>query len=382
MTKILWIGPAFSIAEALVNPALAPAASRWQQGLFTGLREAGCDVRAIGHCNHRVWPIGPLSVPRSQSSLADVPMTAVAHVNLPGLRLRSTSWSLQAEAAQLARSWGRPDLIASYNAPACAADACQRLAEQFSVPWTPFILDHESPTAGWSNMAAAVGGAAGVVFVSHWAFEHAPFPRKLFLDGGVEAVPPAGYAELAAEESGTILYTGAMHRWGGIGVLLDAFSLVTIPGASLWIVGKGMTWELRKRIDADPRVRYYGAVDERTLDGLMRRAAVLANPRPPSMPGNEMNFPSKLLHYLSYGKRVVTTLTPGVAPEYAGVVTVATEGTPAKFATALTAALALSVSERRGLESRIQAFLVSRLWSTQARRFMEWALPKNRGSRP
>ena len=374
MTKVLWIGPAFPIEESLVNPAMAPAASRWQQGLFFGLREVGCDVRAIGHRNNRVWPIGPLMVPNSATRLANVPMTAVAHINLPWLRLRSTARAIEATADELIDSWGPPDLIASYNAPACAAHACRRLSRRLAVPWTPFVLDHESPTVGWANVASAVRGAAGVVFVSHWAFEHAPFTHKLFLDGGVEAAPGAARADPTSIGEATILFAGALHRWGGVGVLLDAFSLVTAPNAALWIVGKGMTRALRERIDADPRVLYHGAVDECILDSLLRRAAVLANPRPPAVPGNEMNFPSKLLHYLSYGKPVVTTLTPGVAPEYRSVVVAAAGGSPAEYAQALNVALNLSAVERRELESRIRIFLASRSWPLQAGRFVEWAL--------
>ena len=98
------------------------------------------------------------------------------------------------------------------------------------------------------------------------------------------------------------------------------------------------------------------------------------NPRPSGVVGNEMNFPSKLLHYLCSLKPVATTLTPGVAPEYRDVVIAAEDDSPAAFAAAIERALALSDDERGDLARRIQVFLADgRLWSQQAVRFIRWS---------
>jgi glycosyltransferase involved in cell wall biosynthesis len=373
MMRVLWVGPAFPVEETLNNPALAPAASRWQQGLLGGLVSEGCDVRAIGHRNHRMWPNGPMAVPQSRTALSGVPVIAVAHLNMPGIRDASLSRRISAESASLMSSWGRPDIVASYNAPRAIAGACRRVSTRYGVPWIPFILDYESPSKGWANVVASVSGAQGVVFVSHWAFQNAPFSRKLHLDSGVEAVPIwcSTPSELVAPP--VILYTGAMHRWGGVDVLLDAFELLTDVDASLWIVGKGISSTQRARVTSMRGVTYYGAVDETKLDELTRQAAVLANPRPVAMDGNEMNFPSKLLHYLSYAKPVVTTMTPGVSPDYSSVVIPVNGGGAAEFAAGLRVAIGLSLAEREIVADKICSFLGSRLWSVQARRFLDWS---------
>jgi hypothetical protein len=103
-------------------------------------------------------------------------------------------------------------------------------------------------------------------------------------------------------------------------------------------------------------------------------AEVLLNPRPSGVVGNEMNFPSKLLHYLTALKPVATTLTPGVAPEYRGVVIAAEVDSPAAFAVAIDPALPLSDVEIGELARRIQVFLADcRLWLQQAVRFLGWS---------
>jgi hypothetical protein len=149
---------------------------------------------------------------------------------------------------------------------------------------------------------------------------------------------------------------------------------VKTPGARLVVVGRGGSGETMKRLATTPSVEYLGAVDEATLQRLTQQAEVLANPRPSGVGGNEMNFPSKLLHYLSALKPVATTLTPGVAPEYRDIVLGATDDSPQGFAEAVDSALSLGDDARLDLSQKITAFLTGgRLWSQQARRFLEWS---------
>jgi glycosyltransferase involved in cell wall biosynthesis len=265
---------------------------------------------------------------------------------------------------------GGADLIASYNVWMPVAQACRLASRQLGVPWVPVILDYDRTTSDWSDFTASIAGAAGVVFVSHWAFHHAPAHRKLHLDAGVGHVPTAAPPP---NRSRMLLYTGALHRWGGVETLLDALPLVRTPGARLTIVGRGGSAELHNKLKCTPSVQYLGGVDEATLARLTAEAEVLLNPRPSGVVGNEMNFPSKLLHYLSSLKPVATTLTPGVAPEYRDVVIPTEDDSPASFAAAIDQALALNDSEKLDLACRIQGFLASgRLWCDQARRFLSW----------
>jgi len=368
--KVLWIGPAFTIAESLAATALAPAASRWQEGFLGGLRDAGAAIGIVANHSERLWPRGPARVAGSRGQFHGMSRDSVAYVNLPGLREGSLARRYGQAIDRFCFDRGAPEVIVSYNTWRPVATACRQVSHKLGIPWIPVLLDHDPPTADWANVMAGVAGSAGVVFVSHWAFVHAPVKHKLHLDAGVTHVPPLPTTHA---RSRLVLYSGALHRWGGIDLLLDAMQHVKTPGARLVVVGRGGSAETVKRLATAPSVEYLGAVDEPRLQSLTEQAEVLANPRPSGVGGNEMNFPSKLLHYLSSLKPVATTLTPGVAPEYADVVVGARDDSPQGFADALDRALILTDEARIDLAGRIRAFLAGgRLWSQQAQRFLEW----------
>lgn len=368
---IVWLGPAFTMTEALASTALAPAASRWQEGFLTALRSAGAKVRIVANYSERLWPRGPARVAGAMGHFHGIPRAAVPYLNLPGFRERSLERRYCRAIDRLCAEGGVPETIASYNTWWPVAHACRYASQKHGIPWIPMLLDHDPPTADWDNVLAGVAGSAGVVFLSYWAFLNAPVPRKLHLDAGVVDVPALPTSQ---SRSRMVLYSGALHRWGGIETLLDAMPLVTTPGARLVVVGRGGSSEVLQRLHTTPAVEYLGAVEEATLQRLTDEAEVLANPRPANVGGNEMNFPSKLLHYLSTLKPVATTLTPGVAPEYKDVVIAADDDSPQAFAAAVDRALSLSATARSQLSERIRTFLVGgRLWSQQARRFLDWA---------
>jgi len=369
--KLLWLGPAFTIEEALASTALAPAASRWQEGWLSGLRASRVDVQIVANYSERLWPRGPVRVPGSIGDFHGMPRVAVPYVNVPGVREASLAKRYREAIDRLCATTGTPDAIASYNVWSPVAHACRLTSQKYGIPWIPVLLDHEPPNANWANVMAGIHGAAGVVFLSHWAFLNAPIASKLHLDAGVAGVPNRPERHL---RSRTILYSGALHRWGGIETLLKAMPLVTTPGARLVVVGRGGSADVLRRLASTPSVDYLGAVDEPTLVRLTEEAEVLANPRPCGVGGNEMNFPSKLLHYLSSLKPVVTTLTPGVAPEYAGIVIPAIDDSARGFADALDRALTLSDVERVALSGKVLDFLGrGRLWTQQTERFIAWA---------
>jgi glycosyltransferase involved in cell wall biosynthesis len=371
MKKVIWLGPAFTIAEALTSPALAPAASRWQEGFLGGLREAGTELRIVASRSQRVWPAGPMRIRGDEGWFQGIPRSSVSFVNLPVVRERSLASRYQRALCTASERMGGADLIASYNVWEPVAQACRSASRRIGIPWVPILLDYDRTAADWTDFAASTAGAAGIVFVSHWAFHHAPAPQKIHLDAGVAKVP---VALPPANRSRMLLYTGALHRWGGVETLLDALPLVRTPGVRLIIVGRGGDAGLHRRLKTTPGVEYLGGVEEATVERVTAEAEVLLNPRPAGVVGNEMNFPSKLLHYLSSLKPVATTLTPGVAPEYRDVVIAAEDDSPAAFAAAIDRALALSDMEKSDLVQRIRKFLGrGRLWSQQAVRFLDWA---------
>jgi glycosyltransferase involved in cell wall biosynthesis len=193
----------------------------------------------------------------------------------------------------------------------------------------------------------------------------------LHLDGGVSEASKGFPIHHVVKPR--LLFSGALDHWGGIQQLLDAFERLRVPNASLVVVGWSQWPGLRKRLENTPGVEYYGRVDETTLLRLAEEAAVLVNPRPLKTPGNQMNFPSKLLEYLTYGRPVVTTMTPGVAPCYTDLTVPAKSDSPDDLAAAIERALSLPHADRVELARRVEHFLATtRLWSIQSRRLWDF----------
>ncbi len=354
--NILWVGPLQSPQAMIHGTAPHPATMRWQRMFVGGLRDAGHHVRWIGHEPHRTWPWGPLR-PSTASE------AAIRDIAAEGVQVRYTNfgrfrnWSLLAEyyrAVQSAIRAARPDVVVTYNADPWmqgVADA----ATADSVPWVPLILDFRNPLIDdWRRYRGDTSRAAGVGFISHWGFAHAPGDRKYLLAGAV--VPRETRPRQRAQtKSPMILYAGAHSRAGGLDRLIQALPLLTRAGVRLVITGqgKGLDPEITRSCKATPSVEDLGMVSETYLAELASSADVLVNPRPIDFEDNRMNFPSKLLDYLSYRRPIVSTRTEGIGPGYDDLVRFTASDEPADIAAAIDGVLAMDDRERDQWMQRI-----------------------------
>ena len=114
-----------------------------------------------------------------------------------------------------------------------------------------------------------------------------------------------------------ILYTGTLNYCFGIGVLVDAFSMMPDSDVKLIICGFGEAEELiREKQKTDDRIVFLGRVDRKQVLALQRNATVLVNPRQNNEEFTKYSFPSKNLEYLSAGVPVVAYKLDGIPDEY------------------------------------------------------------------
>ena len=368
--RLVWLGACLKPDVMLSRFAVSPAAQRWQRGLLAGLKRVVPDLHVVGHCPERTWPYGQLW-PGSTAELEDAfRQTLVPYTNVRGLRSGSLARNYAAALSQAhASRSGRP-VIVSYNADEHVRVAVDR-AFGGQVPWVPIILDYGLIGDTWTGGEPLLRGSAGAVYLSWWAHSRHTGSPSLHLDGGVTEASK-GFP-IHATVKPRLLYTGALDQWGGITQLLDAFERLRIPNATLVVTGWSQWPAIRKRLENTPGVEYCGRVDEATLLQLAEQASVLVNPRPLNMPGTQMNFPSKLLEYLTYGRPVVTTMTPGVAPEYAEFTIPAKSDTPDDLAAAIDRALSLDHKRRVEMARQAERFLsTTRLWSIQAAKLWDF----------
>jgi glycosyltransferase involved in cell wall biosynthesis len=162
-----------------------------------------------------------------------------------------------------------------------------------------------------------------------------------------------------------------MNKWAGVDLLVKAFSMISRKDIMLYICGRGENDSMIEAIRADHRITNFGCVPENKLEELAAQSSLMVNPRDPALTENQMNFPSKILEYLSYCKPVISTWTDGLSPEYKKILVIADDASPNAIATKIEDVLGWSESQLSEYGRKVAAFLTSRKsWDIQVKRLM------------
>lgn len=163
----------------------------------------------------------------------------------------------------------------------------------------------------------------------------------------------------------TVLFVGALGPRKNLPLLLDAVVLLRRDGMRPNVVLAGpptgqfdITTELRRRGLDDGSVRVLGWVPEGTLNGLLRRATVLA------LPSLYEGFGLPVLEAMAAGTAVVAVRSSAI-PEVAGDAAMLVEPAPPAFAAALKAVLRNDV-RRSQMESAGRARAKEFTWARTA----------------
>jgi glycosyltransferase involved in cell wall biosynthesis len=368
----LWLGSFYDVEQAAASVAMAPAAGRWQTSLLNALAECGAAIRVIGHTPEQMWPRGNKAFVKPSRGENPIPYLHTAYANLPFIRSRSLSRGYLGYAKQLVNRHGPPRAVLSYNISPWMQQTVQWLQNKFKIRWIPVVLDFATPPETTPQDAILHKGrlASGFVFLSHWAATLPLNMPSLHLDSGIDSIWDSG-RPVHHEGDPTVLYTGMLIPHGGVDFLARAIVQRKDRPAQLVVTGRGPSRELQYMLKNDRRLRYEGLVPESRLRELIHSASVLVNPRPHDVRGNEWNFPSKLLHYLSTLRPVASTITPGVAPEYRDYVAVIEDTSPAKINAAIDQCLDRPEAEAIELADKTARFLAERkTWPRQAERLL------------
>jgi glycosyltransferase involved in cell wall biosynthesis len=373
---ILHIGGVFNEETLLRNSVISPAALRWQMGLLRGICEAGTPVVVVSHEFHRPFPWGPLHASGRTGEVLQAPFEhhVLGYLNLPAARDIHLQLAYRAGVEEVVRRRGRPLCVTTYNASPLHVWLGRMLATRYGVPWICLVADLVGPSEHLNGEDYAVVGVAGAVFLSWHSFQNSSMSPRLHLDGGVEMprfAPDLPESYLPPRAT-MVFYSGSVVMEFGVSTLLEAFRLLRDSQIRLIMCGKGSGHALMRAVRRDPRVSLVGCVSDAQLTDLGRQASVMVNPRP-NLIDHRHNFPSKLLEYLSYGKPVVSTWTPGLHPSYREFVTVPENDAPAALADAIRYVLTWNVERRSAHAERTARFLrQEKLWSIQAQRFLMW----------
>ena len=373
---VLWLGAVFDEHSLLSNPALSPAGNRVQYGLINGLSKMGMPVRMVGHLPEPVWPKGRLKISADTARLdTRFDGKLVGYWNLPSFRMRQLATRYGRAAFDTVEEFGAPIAIISYNAYSYNVAAALSTSHQFKIPWICVVADVPESGSARSRHDDALEKAEGRIFLSWSEMKESGHSHNLHLDGTADGIKLDLEQALGkSRATKSIVYTGAMNRWAGVDYLVAAFTTIQRDDLRLTICGPGQpNSESRSLIENDPRIEFLGLVSEDKLWQVSENANVFVNPRPSNVPGNESNFPSKVLEYLTYGKPVVSTMTPGLSPEYGDVLIPVIEETVSGLAAAIDDASNLSRTELVETYHRTSKFIKeSKTHEAQAERLLTW----------
>lgn len=373
--RFLWLEGIFDEATVGSFLSISPASNFWQKGFVQALLGLGCRVDLIGYPVERVWPFGRLIIRGQDASLLPgIAGQVLGYVNLPVLRDRVQYHAMHAAAIRyLQATENRPDYQIVFSCLEKATDetaairAARHLRKLHGIPWICIVADGHAPA-----------GADGYVYLP-WAYYQVQRALdgkpSIHIDGGVpeiSACSPYAIASMGAGQERVLMYMGALTRHGGALELAQAFNQVPDANIRLWVCGRGGNPDLDALASRDPRIKIKGFLAEAELNKLASMAFAFANPRPVSFAPNKLNYPSKLLHYLAFGKPVISTFTDGVSPEYKDILIPIQDESQSSLIAAINEVMSLGEDQYRLMQKRMASFNRKRTWSAQAARFMTW----------
>jgi len=177
---------------------------------------------------------------------------------------------------------------------------------------------------------------------------------------GIAAVNDRGYNNSYGDDKKIILYTGSLNIQSGIRDLLDAFNLIDDAGYELWIAGSGKGEdEIKRRIEVDSRIKYFGFVTIDQVYKLQSQATVLINPRKNEGEYTKYSFPSKTIEYMASGVPVLMYRLDGIPDEYDEYLTYIKGSSAESMAESITELCGKDIDELRQLGEKAKRFVLA-----------------------
>jgi glycosyltransferase involved in cell wall biosynthesis len=372
--NIIWLGGIFTEETVKKYIAVNQAANIWSQGLLKALQSKGHNIQIVAHRPEPLWPRGSLFPGHLSEFEQFYPLKIITYVNIFILRTIALKVRYLRALKSLCRAF-KPDVIISYNEAPWVNFAAGRMSTLFKIPWVPIILDCPNPGEGCEKLANRLSNASGVVFLSHWAYGKCPVSQpKLHLDGGHERwFGDESTAGGSTQKDKTLIYAGKYNLFGGIRLLEELLPKIQRKDLQIILCGKGYSQGIIDLAKNDARVKIVGYISAEELHQRYLEADLFLNIRPADLVDSYMNFPSKLLHYLAYGKPVVSNWSPGLSPEYRDILKIPETDTPGSFAGIIDKVLDWNQEEIIKHKEMVKNwFVASHTWNIQTENLTGW----------
>ena len=132
----------------------------------------------------------------------------------------------------------------------------------------------------------------------------------------VEGIAPELFGEPKPNKKNIIMYAGGFAPDNNVRMMVDV--CMHLPQIDeLWLCGGGPDAAyVEENAKKEPRIRYFGMVENSKVRELETQAKLLLNVRNPEVELTKYSFPSKLLEYVASGSMVLSSRLAGIPEEY------------------------------------------------------------------
>lgn len=132
----------------------------------------------------------------------------------------------------------------------------------------------------------------------------------------LEGIAPDTFQKPVAGKKNVLMYAGGLAADNNVAFLLEC--CLDIPSVDeVWICGDGPEREkILALAENDPRIKYFGRMENAEVLKLESQAKILVNFRSPDAELTKYSFPSKILEYIASGSLVLSTPLLGIPQEY------------------------------------------------------------------
>lgn len=390
MLNILYIGPNAS-EWAQYNTPVSLAAAKWSRGFQSALSQK-CKLINLTYTYHYPWPKGRKIWIGDEPRCFPLGWRHVA-VSYPAIKYIREWWLRFAfsRAADKIIKMEKIKVVLIYNCYVAWQVPVLRAIKELNpnVKVYPLILDGDDPRKddwGWLKRAAQYSD--GFIPLSWWVHEHITEKTgkiSYHFDGGSDGwkgIRPCQSEGPKLTESTPkyLVHTGALDQWRGLDFMVEIVSKLTARRTDVRFVFLGKSSEkiLKEKFKGNRFVEVPGFVSEVEMMRYCNAADVLLNVRDPKHPDNILNYPSKLPHYLSFGRPVVSTRLQSLSPDYDEVVEFAEKDTVDSYLQKLDEVLAWSKEQKNKKYESIKAWFEQRkTWTVMVNRLMGEFLHEN-----
>ena len=373
--NVLFIGPCSS-EWALVNRPVSLAATKWTAGLLKALQK-NCHVQVLTHSFENTWPKGKTLWCKADAKLFPnwIECTGISYPPVKYIREYWLERQYSSKAEDVIKK-SHIDVVLFYNCYFPWQVGIMRHIKQVfgnAIKVIPIILDGDDPRKDdWQWIKRAARWSDGIAMMSWWVYENCPCKLPLLhFDGGSDGWN--GTFPESMNPKVRLVHTGSLDQWRGFDFMIDVVDYFRGKDIEFVFCGKTSAKALEKEFHDCSNVRLLGMVEESRLTEICSSADVLLNVRDPNHPDNILNYPSKLPHYLSFGRPVVSTRLQSLGPEYAEVVNYPEDDTVQSYCKKVEEVLAWGLERKQVEYRKIKTwFDTHKRWNMLADTMVEW----------